>query len=203
MLIRVSPDALRNAASRQSDILSGVSDDVAKLDDIGNQLVDAWSGAAGASAYNAMGAVQKGIARTIDDSSKIISKLIDIANAFENVDNGEFAFELKFPGGLLPMPQLQAFAFSMSGMIKIDPDRVRDIAEQCRVVMTSISERTDTFATSVTELANDWEGKSYLKYNDEAQDIVRALREYEDRIAEFVARIVNAANRYEEIDNSL
>ena len=87
-------------------------------------------------------------------------------------------------------------------MIRIDPDGVREIAEQCKAISASISEYTDVYADSVDNLSDNWEGKSYLRYVERAKEIVEALKDVEEPMMTFASKLVNAADRYEEIDNS-
>lgn len=93
-------------------------------------------------------------------------------------------------------------SFLAAGLVSIDPDAVREVAEQCRTLCASLRENADAFESSVNGLANDWEGNSYIKYGDESGQIVKAMREAESTFSEYITKIVNAANRYEEIDNS-
>lgn len=129
---------------------------------------------------------------------------MSIADAFESIDNGDTARVVKeLYKGLMPMPIMPTLSVAIPGFVRIDPDKVRDIAEQCKAVLNSFSENTDTFADSIKGLADNWEGKSYSKYEQETLEIVKALREIADNFSEFISKIVTAANRYEEIDNSL
>lgn len=204
MQIRVSPDALRSVAKQQESIIHNIAEETSKLSDIGNQLTEAWEGASGAQAHNALEEIRTGIKKTLDGTGDGVRKLVSVADAFESIDSGESVLAIKqFPTGFIPLPIRPNLIWSMPGLVRIDPDKVRDIAEQCKVVLTSVSENTDSFADSIKGLADDWEGKSYLKYEEETIKIVKALREVEDNFSEFISRIVTAANRYEEIDNSL
>lgn len=206
MQIRVSPDVLRSVAKEQENIINNIAQETSKINDIGHQLGEAWEGASGAQAQNALEEIRTGIKRILEGAGDSARKLVSIADAFESIDSGEKVLAIKqfHPRpGVIPMPVMPNLILSMPGMVRIDPDRVRDIAEQCKAVSITISENSSAFSDSVKNLANDWEGKSYAKYEDETIEIIKALREIEEAIAEFISRIVKAANRYEEIDNSL
>ena len=204
MQIRVSPDVLRSVANQQEEIINNIAEETSKINDLGNQLGEAWEGASGSQALNALEEIRSEIKKILDGAGESVRKLISVADAFESIDSGETAFAIRrFPNGYIPMPIKPSFIFSMPGMVRIDPDRVHEIAEQCKVVSSAISEYSVAFSDSIKNLANDWEGKAYVKYNDETREIINALRAIEEVMAEFISRIVNAANRYEEIDNSL
>lgn len=204
MQIRVSPDALRSVAKQQESIINNIAEETSKINDIGNQLAEAWDGASGAQAHNALEEIRTGIKKILEGAGDSAKKLVSVADAFESIDSGENVLAIKkFPTGFVPMPIRPNLILSMPGLVRIDPDRVRDIAEQCKVVLTSVSDNASAFADSIKGLADDWEGRSYAKYEDETTEIIKALREVEDGLSEFISRIVTAANRYEEIDNSL
>lgn len=205
MQIRVSPDVLRNVAKHQESILNNITEKVSKINDIENQLRDAWEGASGENARDVLEEIRTGIKKTLNSAGDNVTKLIEVADAFESIDNGEKVFAIRqLPNGYIPFvpERLTPFMFSTGGMVRIDTDRVRDIAEQCKSISASISDDSSAFSDSIKNLANDWEGKAYLKYEDETREIINAFREIEEVMNEFIARIVNAANRYEEIDNS-
>ena len=191
-------------ANRQENIINNIDEGIAKLGDLTNQLRDAWEGASGAQAYNALEQISSVIKRIVDGVGECTEKLVGVAEAFESIDNGENGIAIRKPSlGFIPMPIRPNFVLSMPGMVRIDPDRVRDIAKQCKDISVSISENTDAFFDCIEELSNDWEGRSYVKYEEDAREVIKALRETEDAMEEFISRIMNAANRYEEIDNSL
>lgn len=204
MQIRISPDVLRDVAKKQIDIINQIAEENTKLGALTSQLGEAWEGPAGAQAQNAFEEIRTGIKKVIDGAGDCTQKLIGVAEAFESIDSGENVLAIKkFSTDLAPMPLRPTLVLSMSGMVRIDPDRVRDIAEQCKIISTTISENTNAYFESIGDLSNEWEGKSYVKYEEETREVIKALREIEDVMAEFISRIVNAANRYEEIDNSL
>lgn len=204
MQIRVSPDALRSVAKQQESIINNIAEETSKINDLVNQLTEAWEGASGTQARNTLEEIRNGIKKILDGAGDSVKKLISVADAFESIDSGENVLAIKqFPTGFVPIPIRPKLILSMPGLVRIDPDRVREIAEQCKVVAVSILDSASSFSDSVKGLSDDWEGRSYAKYEDEASEIIKALREVEDDMNEFVSRIVNAANRYEEIDNSL
>lgn len=204
MQIRVSPDALRNVAKRQENIINSIAEDTTKIGNLTNQLGEAWEGASGAQAQNALEEIRTCIKKVVDGAGDCTRKLVSVAEAFESIDDGENILAIKkFPTGFIPMPIRPTLVLSRPGMVRIDPDRVRDIAEQCKIISALISENSNAYSDSIEDLSNDWEGKSYVKYEEETREVIEALREIEDAMAEFISRIVNAANRYEEIDNSL
>lgn len=203
MQIRVSPDVLRNVANQQGSISNSFDEAATTIGNLSDQLGDAWEGASGDQARNTLAEIRSGIKNVARGVEKGIQKLTGIADAFENIDSGEGGFTFKFPDGLIPMPIMPRLILSMPGMIRIDPDRVRDVAEQCKTVAASISDNSAAYSDSIKGLSNDWEGKSYVKYEEESQSIVKALQNIDDSMTEFISKIVNAANRYEELDNSL
>lgn len=203
MQIRILPDALRSAAQKQQDIIGNIAEETSKITELSNQLSDAWEGASGSQACNALAEIRAGIKNIIDGASNNARKLISIADAFESIDGGESNIAVQvLPLKALVMPIRPAFSLSMPGLVRIDPDRVRNIAEQCKVVSNSLSDGVSTFTASVKDLGNNWEGRSYAKFEDETYEIIRAFGEIEEIMTELISRIVNAANRYEEIDNS-
>lgn len=205
MQIRIVPDALRNAAGAQRNIINQIMDDASKLKNIVNQLNEAWEGASGAQAQNALEEIRVGIKKILDGAEKSVSKISIVADAFERIDDGEMeliAPMKKFTPGVVPMPIGPGFALSMPGMVRIDPDRVRDLAEQCKVISISISDKAAQLDDSIRDLAMNWEGKSYMKYEEETREIIRALRMIEESMNEFASKSMLAANRYEEIDSS-
>ncbi len=203
MQIRILPDALRSAAQKQQDIIGNIAEETSKITELSNQLSDAWEGTSGSQACNALEEIRTGIKNIIDGASNNARKLISIADAFESIDGGESNIAVQvLPLKALVMPIRPAFSLSMPGLVRIDPDRVRNIAEQCKVVSNSLSDGVSTFTASVKDLGNNWEGRSYAKFEDETDEIIRAFGEIEEILTELISRIVNAANRYEEIDNS-
>lgn len=204
MQIRVSPDALRSAANQQESIISSIDEETSKLNSIMEQLSGAWQGASGVNACNVLGKIILGIKNAVDSTQESFRMLISVAEAFEKVDQGDtFAFKLGHGHGLLPMPNMQNFIISVPGQpVQIDTDRVREIAEQCKAVLNSISENGDAFANSAKALADDWEGNSYMKYEEKSIEIVEAFKRIEENLSEFISKIISIANRYEEIDNS-
>ncbi len=203
MQIRILPDALRSAAQKQQDIIGNIAEETSRITELSNQISDAWEGASGSQACNALEEIRTGIKNIIDSASNNARKLISIADAFESIDGGESNIAVQvLPIKALVMPIRPAFSLSMPGLVRIDPDRVRNIAEQCKVVSISLSDGVSTFTASLKDLGNNWEGRSYAKFEEEAYEIIRAFGEIEEIMTELVSRIVNAANRYEEIDNA-
>jgi len=203
MLIKVNPDGLRSVAKQQESIINNIAEEASKIDDISNQLAESWQGASGAQAHDALEEISTGLKKITERAEESTQKLTSVAEAFESIDGGEIAFAIReLSTGYLP-PVRPNFILSMPGMVRIDPDRVREIAEQCKVESVTISENVSAFADSIKGLSNDWEGKAYIKYEEESTEIIRVLRDIEDCMSVLVSEIVKIANRYEEIDNSL
>lgn len=208
MQIRISPEALRNAANVQSQLLDDIAQDTTKLDSLKNQLAQVWKGASGNSVQNALEEIQTTVEKTVDTAKESNRNLIAIADAFENVDNSEsdpLLFDLgryepafQMLGKPLDLHQI----LHLVGTIQIDTEEVRNIAEQCKTVSSSVSEKAAAFADSVNKLSDTWEGNSHDKYVESAGAITKAFTGVEDSFSDFINRIITAANRYEEIDNS-
>lgn len=204
MQIRVSPDALRNVANQQGEIINNIAEETTRMNELNKQLSEAWEGAAGAQAHNSLEEIRTGIKKTLADAGDSTRKLITVADAFESIDSGETIMPIgQFHTGHIPMPPMPTFMLSMPGLVRIDPDRVRDIGEQCMAVANVIAENAEAFTNTLKALANDWEGRSYVRYSEEANEIIQALTQIQDSIAAFAKKIITAANRYEEIDNAL
>lgn len=212
MQIRVSPDALRGASKQQESILRSIEDAYTQLGTLVARLGEVWQGAAGNQARNTLEEIQSGIKELGDAVSAGAQKLNHTANAFESVDGGinpPFAIlsdisplmHIKV-GRMNPIYDFIRNALA-AGVLSVDPDAVREVAEQCRTLCASLGENADALESSVHALANDWEGNSHAKYEEESEQIIKALRETEAGFSEYLTKIVNAANRYEEIDNSI
>lgn len=204
MQIRVSPDGLRDVANVQQEVLNNVNVQISKMDEISGELRSAWNGVSGSQANNTFAGVKANCIKVADTIGDSISKLKSIADVFESVDAEGQGFVIHtFPDGLVPMPVFPNFVLNLQGTVEIDTDRVRDIAEQCKIVLNTLTENSDAFSNTLNGLSNIWEGRAFMKYQDEAKEIIKAFSVIVEDLSEFVPRIVNAANRYEEIDSSI
>lgn len=205
MQIRVSPDVLRDVANKQAVILDALNGEISKIRDLINGIQDAWRGTTGANATNELIQISEGTHYILDSAGGCVRKLIAVADAFDCVDDGEFGSLIPIHpcNGLISIPSSYSRVLDVSGTVIIDPDRVRDIAKHCMSISTSITESANAFSDNVKGLSDSWEGRSHVKYEEETLPTIQALQEIGPAMAEYASQIVSAANRYEEIDNSL
>lgn len=203
-MIRVSPDELRNAAQQQGEIFNHMHEAAEKLENLSGQLSDAWSGVSGNQARDSLREILADFRKLLDGSEDDMRKLVEIANAFENVDGGDnaIAARVDFLTASL-VPRIFHIVGASPGYVRIDTDQVRDIAAQCRHVANQVAESEEAFAGTLKTLQNEWEGRSAARYLEETQTVRQALLQIRDNTFEFADMIMRAANQYDEIDGSL
>ena len=205
MLIRVSPDILRNAAEQQSEIFNNMDETAERLNALAEQLSEVWERASGGQACDSLKEIQSDFRKLLDGSVGSVKNLVEIADAFDSVDGGDttLAIRVDFGGGAIPFLPIRMKLLTAPGYVRVDPDGVREIAEQCRAVVNSVAESAEAFAGTINSLQSEWEGRAAARYVEESQKIRNSLSQIQENILEFAETITRAANRYEEIDNSL
>lgn len=212
MQIRISPDKLRSAANEQITIMNEIEKSAAAMDQIEERLRASWEGVAGRQIRSIVETTKVAVQKLAEEVQESAQDLNETARAFESIDNlngSNYRTLHIIPGifnNIIPSPirpMILDFVIFQSGEIRIVPDEVREIAAECKREANEIEEKKARFRVIVNKMRDDWEGNSCNKYMEGVEDIIRAFDEVIDSISEMADKMNMAANRYEEIDNTL
>lgn len=207
--IRVTPDALRAAAEQVRGIATTTVDAVDTGSGIAIALYDAWEGKGGEAMVSQLEDLRAGATKLADGVAESASALVQVAAAFENADRGEgtpVLFSVSVfkpaitpigPGGVLP------WQVSGGGLIRIVPERVRELAVQCRNLAGTYENAAGSLRSVINGLANDWEGNAYNRFVDGCTNILDSYSGVQSALITIADSMSEAADRYEDIDNSL
>lgn len=206
--IRISPDALRSAAEQYKGIDARIDETQSRLKVLSMQLHEAWEGAAGDKAVDTLDDLSAVTRRCESSVQEAVGYLESVARVFETIDSGEsispFAAKMVNMADIhkiigMPMPQL---VLSFIGSIRIIPDEVRNIANQCRQIADTYFEMRDESQKILNVLLQEWEGNSCNRFVEGNELLGKALITVAEELTEFADKISKIAERYEEIDNS-
>lgn len=206
--IRISPDGLHAAAERQNSIAKMVNDVYERLGSLSSELNAAWDGGASRQALGAIAELRDTTEALAEGIGVGARKLNNIAQAFENLDEGDsLTFTaIVFDPGIMArcgggMPSIKAFLLNFSGTMRIVPDAVRHVAEALMKLSSLVEDAGAQLNANMKVLSDEWEGKAYLKYAEETKELLKGIKKLNAAIEELAGRIRAAAIRYEEIDN--
>lgn len=208
--IRINPAALRAAAERQRVVYETAQTAKATLGSMYNKLDDAWDGGASATALNDVEELRGYASQMGDGVNESADKLVTIAEAFENLE-----FDLNpnkwvispirpiwnavFGANLPPLGAMLA----LRGSLRIIPDAVREVASMADSLAKEYEEAAAEMKKMISTLENSWEGRAFTRFQNDTQEMVIAYRSFAEKLMDFADELRMAANRYEELDNSL
>lgn len=207
--IRVVPDALRGAADRFIGVLNVAGEAQDRVDSLIARLNEAWDGPASMKALQNFRELHSHTGDLYDGAKGLATKLQQIAETFETVDGGrpsimQFVTVVERLQGLGAAARLLAGIENIfGGSLRIVPDEVRSVAQECKQLSDSLASAAGEVNDIRADLANGWEGKSYDRFSNEADELRSAYKQYANALDQFADTIMVAANRYEELDNSL
>lgn len=205
--IRISPDALRAAAERQKSVLSTIDETKSKMTAMISMLNQAWDGGASSQAIGTLEELRNLAGNLGEGANGGANKLESIAQAFEALDDGEDSpfVAVRFDDRITQLVGCPAprpnFPLVFSGSLRIVPDQVRNVATQCKQLTEVYVGIVDELRNSLNTLEGEWEGKSFLKFANECEELIKAFKRMANVLEEFADRIRTVATRYEEIDN--
>lgn len=206
MLIKVSPEVLRNSSQRIEAIVSATEEWYGRIKNSSHHLKDIWFGPGGEMAFESINELLSYINECRDSLKENCEVLVSITQAFEAVDNEKSA--VAFKTGLIPMPHIELKLISTgfmqsSGMIHIEPDEVRQIASELNKVADDIRNAYSDLKKIRSELKSEWQGRAAEKFMENFSETSRAFPKIGEAINDVSDNIIKAANHYEEIDNML
>lgn len=206
MLIKVSPEILRNSSQRVEVISNETEGWYDRIKSLAHHLKDIWFGPGGEMAFESVIELLQYVNECRDALKENGDTLLNIAQAFEAVDSEKPA--VAFKTGVIPMPHVELKLISngfmqSSGMIHIEPDEVRQIANELNKVADNIRNAYSDLKKTRNELKSEWQGRAAEKFMDNFIEISRAFPKLADAINDVTNNIIIAANHYEEIDNML
>lgn len=211
-MIRISPNALRAAAERHLTVTAAVDEATARLANLVTELNAAWDGGASNDALDNMREIREDIADIAKGTSGHADRLKRIAEAFEALDESSgnpTIMPLNLVGriaSLIPIGPdgiLRPFNWFLHNSLRIVPDEVRNVANQCRHVSDELMETAMKLTADVDALSSDWEGRSYERFAADSRDMITAFKNCASRLVKLAETLNNAADRYEALDNSL
>lgn len=214
--IRVTPDALRAAAEQVRTIAAATTGAVDSGSSIAVALSDAWEGKGGEAMISQLEELRVSATKVADGATESASVLEQVATAFENADRGEGApilnlisvvpnhraFTLVGPGVVGP-GAFRPWQIVGGGMVRIVPERVRELAVQCRNLAGTYEDAAGSLRSVVNGLANDWEGNAYNRFADSCNELLASYSGVQAALIAIADSMSEAADRYEDLDNSL
>lgn len=204
--IRVVPDALREAADKQSGFANKMEELGQSIQSVISILDQAWDGTASRVLLESLQEVKKSSESTQECMKENAEKIRSVAQAFEAIDDNETGFTpiraVEFQLLRCPRPSIIGNLVLKENSIRIIPEDVRAAAVRCSDVSQEYMDVRVMLQQSIEELKGNWEGNSYVKYSTECNEILSNLSEIDDVLSEISSKMRIAAMRYEEIDNS-
>lgn len=205
MLIRVSPEALKNASQRIGVIGTETDEWYDRIKLLAHQMKDVWFGPGGEMAFDSIIQLLHHVTEGRDSLKECSETLDSVAQAFDAIDNGNPAIAIK----VIPfvMPALLKVGtvnyVQNTGVINIEPEQVRQIANELNKVADDIRNAYGELKKTRNDLKSEWEGRAANKFFDKFIETSRVFPKISDAINDITNNIIVAANRYEEIDNML
>lgn len=204
--IRISPDAMRASAARQKSIAQKVFEINDRMGALSSKLNAAWDGGASVQALGNLAELRdstKDAANFIDTGS---DKLNAIAQAFETLDEGGAPVIVALDIANFPMLRgviniITEWMLNFSGTVRIVPDEVREVGKELDVLSNLVKEVAAELNKHLKTLDSEWDGRASEKFKADMQENIASLKVLSAKLDDFGARVIKAANRYEEIDN--
>lgn len=204
--IRISPDAMRASATRQKSIAQKVYEINDRMGNLSSQLNAAWDGGASVQALGNLAELRdsaKDAAQFLDAGAE---KLMNIAQAFEALDDGGTPTIMPFDINNFPLlkaiPGIAIeWILNFSGTVRIVPEEVREVGKELDVTANMVKDVAAQLTKHVKTLESEWDGRACDRYCAEMREDITSLKILASKLDDFAARVIKAANRYEEIDN--
>lgn len=204
MQIRISLEVIRSAAARHQEVQSTVNEASERIEMMLSRLNDAWDGGASQQALGQLQELRDSINEIGEGTGRNANWLDSIANAFEQLDAGvPLAVSRWMDTRLLKTIALEEMLLRLVGNLRIIPDEVREVADEGRHVSAMLKEAAHNLRAQLDELANSWEGRSYNRFADESRMLIDSFEGVSEQMENYARRLNIAADRYEELDNSL
>lgn len=206
--IRISPDALRSAASKYSSLGSEIAQTVQEQDNLFVMLNNAWDGGASLRAETSLISIRDTTKQFSNEMLRCERILNSIASAFESADSenpspfGPVIWDFGQLNVLLKCPRPGYFQ-EFDGPLRIVPDEVRNIAQNCMDLSSRYEDFKSIIKSTLLELEDTWEGRSFNKFSEGTGIILSELSHLVEGRHEFGAKVMDAVNRYEAVDNML
>lgn len=207
-LIRIDPAALHAAADRHRKVYNTVEEVAARMDSMASQLNSVWDGGASEQAISELKEIRASVKRIAAGNEESAGFLDGVAQAFEALDAGNGGISairmvVKGIADLACPRPIIALILGLRGVLRIEPDGVREVAAQGRSVADILMSTCDELRSSTDALMANWEGNSARKFQAETEDMIQAFLRVAEAMNEYSDSLISAANRYEELDNSL
>lgn len=215
--IKIVPDALRSAAEQVRSIATMTVGAVDSGSGIAVALFDVWEGKGSEAAISQLEDLRVGGTKIVENVNESASVLEHVASAFEAADRGESAPITIWAANVPALHQAMqtvgcipghGFANFQSwihggGAVRIIPAQVRELAAQCRNIANVYEEASHSLRSVVNSLAGDWEGNAYNRFSESCNEIMVAYSGIQSAVITISEALIQAANRYEELDNTL
>lgn len=210
--IRVSPDALRNGASDINSIIEMSDVIYANIKMLTHKLDSAWDGAASRGMVAKLEDLLQAINKSKDGLQEDVNFLESVAQRFEAIDNAEENSNILNNIRIITKPRLDIIGPGgrpnffdglklSTGNIRVVPEELRQVAEECKSVISDVENLSDRITKIDAELKSTWEGKASNRFSESFTEMKTVYMDIAESIQEFADRVAFAANRYEEIDN--
>lgn len=205
--IKVVPEALRAAAEQMRNIASSTEEIVDTGSSIAFALDNAWEGKGSEAAINELEDLRVGGTRIVEQVRASAEMLETVASLFEAVDRGEGTPVIAWKGAMLDGLINRRVGVNLlantGGAVRIVPDQVRTVADRCRHLADGYESARASLRICLESLTGNWEGNAYSRFSEGCNEIQMAYSAIQIAATELAQAIVQAADRYEELDNSL
>ena len=205
--IRIIPEEVRNISGTQQTIAETIGNSVEQLTSASSLLSGAWDSEAALQMIDFIEQVEKALKSLNSHVFEGSSRLVEIANLFENIDgNLDSPFSIAkmvSVNNVLMCPMFRGISWntSSSGTIRIVPEDVRHVAELCDSVSTECHDISGQWNSTLEQLQAVWEGNAASKYYSTYSEVDSRLQDICDATDELANKLRLFADRYEEIGN--
>lgn len=210
--IRINPNALRAAASRQREIGEMVQEIRLILRNQAARLDMAWDSNSSSRAVNALMSSAAAVGHIGEAIAENSRKIDSVADIFENADknaSGSNGPRLN-PDIINEAAQLTRRSGLASGLsitaedgLSVDTQALRVVSSRCDDAADRLWDLSRNLESLMDTLAADWEGRAYDRFAQDTQIMTDSLRRCTESLRETADQISYAAYRYEEMDAAL
>lgn len=205
--IRIQPERVRVVSNLQKSLADRADAASNELKEIMVFLDNAWDGVASEVALESIESLllmSRNLSSAIDNSA---DRLSAVARIFEMADSNESFSGIGIKPGVIVgpggRPTFPSIILPKLVSVRIVPEEVREAGQRCVNMAAVYDDIISDFRASVDSLGEAWEGRAYSKYLEYFNELRGELPTITEALNDLSVSLIRAANRFEELDNSL
>jgi WXG100 family type VII secretion target len=212
MQIRVITESVRSSAQQMRTVSQQLEEQSTTLKTIRSQIDAAWDGGASVQALSVIRELSTAATELSNQLSKAASAVEQFVQSIESVDAGGTTPVLQLMnlvttiGPLVTCPpsrfDFPIFMPNSNTTVRVVPEELRSLATQCAAQAEEAENSGAQVQAILSQLQSDWEGNAATKFQEQLDSFPSSCTGLRDSLVTFSEKLTQAADRYEEIDNS-